>query len=182
MRCDGSPPGLRAHVEGIVANLRSPSTQNIRRGFCRVTGLIKTTLMLAFEVSGQPTPGARVGCARARTLTRSTSPSPRTWASRRSTLRATSGPRRPTTPAHRAASATSLHPRDPREGTRRAGLSRPVGRSRRHVALPIGMLARLFPLPESESGLLAPRRDFRHPIGPTFVKTPWRRRWDLNPR
>ena len=27
-----------------------PSTQNIRRGLCRVMGLIKTTLMLAFEV------------------------------------------------------------------------------------------------------------------------------------
>ena len=29
---------------------RHPSTQNIRRGFCRVMGLIKTTLMLAVEV------------------------------------------------------------------------------------------------------------------------------------
>ena len=42
--------GRRAHVESIFGNLRNPSTQNIRRGFCRVTGLIKTTLMLAFEV------------------------------------------------------------------------------------------------------------------------------------
>ena len=42
--------GRRAHVESIFGNLRNPSTQNIRRGFCRVMGLIKTTLMLAFEV------------------------------------------------------------------------------------------------------------------------------------
>ena len=42
--------GRRAHVESIFGNLRNPSTQNIRRGFCRVMGLIKTTLMLAVEV------------------------------------------------------------------------------------------------------------------------------------
>ena len=42
--------GRRAHVESIFGNLPAPSTQNIRRGLCRVMGLIKTTLMLAFEV------------------------------------------------------------------------------------------------------------------------------------
>lgn len=41
--------GRRAFVESIFGNWRNPSTQNIRRGFCRVMGLIKTTLMLAFE-------------------------------------------------------------------------------------------------------------------------------------
>ena len=42
--------GRRAHVESIFGNLRNPSTQNTPRGFCRVMGLINTTLMLAFEV------------------------------------------------------------------------------------------------------------------------------------
>ena len=42
--------GRGAHVECIFGNLRDSSTQNIRRGFCRVAGLIKTTLMLTFEV------------------------------------------------------------------------------------------------------------------------------------
>ena len=42
--------GQRAHVASIVGNLGNPSTQNIRRSFCRVMGLITTTLMLAFEV------------------------------------------------------------------------------------------------------------------------------------
>ena len=54
-RLRGSPEwqasyGRRAHVESIFGNLPDPSTQNIRRGLCRVMGLIKTTLMLAFEV------------------------------------------------------------------------------------------------------------------------------------
>jgi hypothetical protein len=40
----------RSHIEGIFGNLRCPSTQNIKRGFCKVTGLVKTGLMLAFEV------------------------------------------------------------------------------------------------------------------------------------
>jgi hypothetical protein len=39
----------RTHVEGIFGNLRSPDTQNIKRGFCRVYGLVKTSLMLTFE-------------------------------------------------------------------------------------------------------------------------------------
>jgi hypothetical protein len=29
--------------------LRNPSTQNIKRGFCRVVGLVKTSLMLTFQ-------------------------------------------------------------------------------------------------------------------------------------
>jgi len=36
-------------IENIFENLRSQSTQNITRGFCRVVGLVKTSLMLAFE-------------------------------------------------------------------------------------------------------------------------------------
>ncbi len=40
----------RGHIEGIFGNLRNPSSQNIKRGFCRVVGLVKTSLMLTFEV------------------------------------------------------------------------------------------------------------------------------------
>jgi hypothetical protein len=40
----------RSAIEGIFGNLRSQSTQNIKRGFCRVVGLVKTSLMLTFEV------------------------------------------------------------------------------------------------------------------------------------
>ena len=39
----------RTHVEGIFGNLRNPDTQSIKRGFCRVQGLVKTSLMLTFE-------------------------------------------------------------------------------------------------------------------------------------
>ena len=39
----------RTHVEGIFGNLRNPDTQSIKRGFCRVQGLIKTSLMLTFQ-------------------------------------------------------------------------------------------------------------------------------------
>ncbi|HUX04025.1 MAG TPA: hypothetical protein VMV53_03860 [Acidimicrobiales bacterium] len=39
----------RSAIEGIFGNLRNPSTQNIKRGFCRVVGLVKTSLMLTFE-------------------------------------------------------------------------------------------------------------------------------------
>jgi hypothetical protein len=39
----------RTHVEGMFGNLRNPDTQNIKRGFCRVYGLVKTSLMLTFE-------------------------------------------------------------------------------------------------------------------------------------
>ncbi len=51
----GSPQWIesfarRSHIEGIFGNLRNPSTQNIKRGFCRVVGLVKTSLMLTFEV------------------------------------------------------------------------------------------------------------------------------------
>jgi hypothetical protein len=41
--------GRRNHIESIFGNLRNPSTQNIKRGFCRVVGLVKTSLMLTFE-------------------------------------------------------------------------------------------------------------------------------------
>ena len=40
----------RSAIEGIFGNLRNQSTQNIKRGFCRVVGLVKTSLMLTFEV------------------------------------------------------------------------------------------------------------------------------------
>jgi hypothetical protein len=40
----------RSAIEGIFGNLRSQSTQNIKCGFCRVVGLLKTSLMLTFEV------------------------------------------------------------------------------------------------------------------------------------
>ncbi len=51
----GSPQWIesfarRTHIEGIFGNLRNQSTQNIKRGFCRVVGLVKTSLMLTFEV------------------------------------------------------------------------------------------------------------------------------------
>ena len=51
----GSPKWIdsfarRSAIEGIFGNLRSQSTQNIKRGFCRVVGLVKTSLMLTFEV------------------------------------------------------------------------------------------------------------------------------------
>jgi hypothetical protein len=39
----------RTHVEGMFGNLRNPDTQNIKRGFCRVFGLVKTSFMLTFE-------------------------------------------------------------------------------------------------------------------------------------
>lgn len=37
-----APYSRRSHIEGVVGNLRNPSTQNIKRGFCRVVGLVKT--------------------------------------------------------------------------------------------------------------------------------------------
>ena len=40
----------RSNIEGVFGNLRDTSNQNIKRGFCRVSGLVKTSLMLAFEV------------------------------------------------------------------------------------------------------------------------------------
>ena len=40
----------RNHIEGIFCNLRNQSTQTIKRGFRRVVGLVKTSLMLTFEV------------------------------------------------------------------------------------------------------------------------------------
>jgi hypothetical protein len=40
----------RSNIEGVFGNLRNTSTQNIKRSFCRVSGLVKTSLMLAFEV------------------------------------------------------------------------------------------------------------------------------------
>lgn len=50
----GSPAWIasfsrRSHIEGIFGNLRNPSTQNIKRGFCRVVGLVKTSLMITFQ-------------------------------------------------------------------------------------------------------------------------------------
>jgi hypothetical protein len=50
----GSPDWIasysrRSHIEGIFGNLRNPSTQNIKRGFRRVVGLVKTSLMLTFQ-------------------------------------------------------------------------------------------------------------------------------------
>lgn len=39
----------RSAIEGIFGNLRNLSTQNIKRGFCRVVGLVKTSLMLTFQ-------------------------------------------------------------------------------------------------------------------------------------
>lgn len=41
--------GRRSHVEAMFGNLRNPATQNISRLFCRVVGLVKTSLMLSFE-------------------------------------------------------------------------------------------------------------------------------------
>jgi len=51
----GSPKWIdsivwRSASEGIFGNLRNQSTQNVKRGFCRVVGLVKTSLMLTFEV------------------------------------------------------------------------------------------------------------------------------------
>jgi hypothetical protein len=51
----GSPEWIqsylrRNHIEGIFGNLRNQSTQTIKRGFCRVMGMVKTSLMLSFEV------------------------------------------------------------------------------------------------------------------------------------
>lgn len=40
----------RANIEGVFDNLRNTSTHNIKRSFCRVSGLVKMSLMLAFEV------------------------------------------------------------------------------------------------------------------------------------
>lgn len=50
----GSPEWIdsysrRNHIESIFGNLRNPSTQSIKRGFCRVVGLVKTSFMLTFE-------------------------------------------------------------------------------------------------------------------------------------
>jgi len=39
----------RSAIEGIFGNLKSPGSQRIERGFCRVVGLIKTSLMLVIE-------------------------------------------------------------------------------------------------------------------------------------
>jgi hypothetical protein len=40
----------RSCIEEIFGNLRNSSTQNIKRSFCRVSGIVKTSLMLTFEV------------------------------------------------------------------------------------------------------------------------------------
>lgn len=40
----------RTHIEGFFGNIRDASNQNISRGFCRVVGLVKTSLMVAFVV------------------------------------------------------------------------------------------------------------------------------------
>lgn len=36
----------RTHVEGSFGNLKNPDTENVRRGWTRLVGLVKTSLML----------------------------------------------------------------------------------------------------------------------------------------
>jgi hypothetical protein len=40
----------RNHIEGIFANYRNQTTQNIKRGFCHLVGFAETSLMLNFVV------------------------------------------------------------------------------------------------------------------------------------
>jgi hypothetical protein len=44
------PYTRRTHIEAFFGNMRDASNQNISRGFCRVVGLVKTSLMVTFEV------------------------------------------------------------------------------------------------------------------------------------
>ncbi len=41
----------RTHVEGSYANMKSPKTQNIRRGWCFVVGLVKTSILAVAAVA-----------------------------------------------------------------------------------------------------------------------------------
>lgn len=48
----GSPAWIasfnrRTYIEGVFGNLKSPKTENVRRGWTFVTGLLKTGLMVA---------------------------------------------------------------------------------------------------------------------------------------
>ena len=45
-----APEALLGVGRLIFGNLRNTSTQNIKRSFCRVVGLVKTSLTLCFEV------------------------------------------------------------------------------------------------------------------------------------
>jgi hypothetical protein len=52
----GSPEWIQSclrlnHIACIFGNLRSQSTQTIQRGFCRVMGIVKTSLMMTVEVA-----------------------------------------------------------------------------------------------------------------------------------
>ncbi len=41
----------RTHVEGAFGNLKNPSTENVRRGWCRVVGIVKTSIFTACAVA-----------------------------------------------------------------------------------------------------------------------------------
>lgn len=41
----------RTHVEGIFGNMKNPKTENVKRGWCFVVGLVKTSMLLAFKAA-----------------------------------------------------------------------------------------------------------------------------------
>lgn len=52
----GSPEWIasyirRTYVEGYFGNLKNPSTGNVRRGWCQVVGLVKTSIMVAGAIT-----------------------------------------------------------------------------------------------------------------------------------
>ncbi len=52
----GSPEWIesysrRTYVEGFFDNMKNPSTENVRRGWCRVVGMVKTSILAACEVA-----------------------------------------------------------------------------------------------------------------------------------
>ena len=52
----GSPEWIasynrRTHVEGFFGNLKNPSTGNVRRGWCHVVGIVKTSILVACAVT-----------------------------------------------------------------------------------------------------------------------------------
>ena len=52
----GSPEWIesyarRTYVEGFFGNMKNSSPENVRRGWCRVVGIVKTSILAACEVA-----------------------------------------------------------------------------------------------------------------------------------
>ena len=100
----GSPEWIesyagRTSVEGFFGNMKNPSTENVRRGWCRVVGIVKTSVLAACEVSAAAgrrlIPAERCSCAPSRTSLAPASPVATGGAV---TATATYSPRSPSTP------------------------------------------------------------------------------------